>query len=212
MKERAFLILIIISLIAINGFSLFRFYRFKLQSNKDNAISFKNENRESDELYSYKLNFMTNILNSNLQLDNIMIKDSLNSIIPMKEAFYHKQKQLLVCRFSQTYCESCVNFSILILRTWVDSIGVKNVMFLGNYRNNRIFNRTIPLYGIQGMKVYNGSEINIPAEKLGYPYYFVLDSNLQISNVFVPNKGLPDLTSKYLKNIHKRFFNLMQSK
>ena len=205
MKGKKFLILIIFSLFAINIFTLVRFYQLEQQKDASEVISYSQENNESDELHSYMVNFTTNILNSNIQLDSVMIKDSLSNIIPLKKAFNNGQKQILVCRFSKMHCESCVNFSIQILRKWIDSIGMENVMFLGNYPNNRIFNRTKSLYGIQDMIVYNTSVLQIPAEELGYPYFFVLDNSLRISNVFVPDKATPNITNKYLKNIQKKF-------
>ena len=202
MKEKIFLILIIISLLAINAFTLVRFYQLKQQKSEGEEIK---HNKESDELNSYMVNFSTNILNSNFQLNNILVRDSLNNTIPLKTAFNYGQKQILVCRFSKMHCESCVNFAIQNFRNWVDSIGIKNVLFLGNYHSNKIFNREKPLYGIQGMNVYNAFELKIPAEELGYPYYFILDRNLRISNVFVPDKAAPEITNRYLKNIQSKF-------
>ncbi len=205
MKEKTFLILVIFSLITINIFILIRFKNLKQQKVLETAKNSNQESIDNDELNLYKVNFTTNILNSNSQLESVTLKDSLNNLIQLKEVFESKQKQILVCRFSQMHCQSCVNSSIQILRSWVDSIGIKNVMFMGKHRNNRIFNRTIPLYGIQGLKIYNVSQMNNPAENLGYPYYFVLDSSLRISNVFVPNKGLVSITNKYLENIKMKF-------
>ncbi|GAB6013570.1 hypothetical protein [Viscerimonas tarda] len=206
MRGNTFLILIIILLLVINAFIFVRFYQYKKQAPTGDAISYDQESNEEDELHSYKVNFTTNILNSNFQLDSIMIKDPLNNIIPMKEAFGCEQKQMLVCRFSELYCESCVDFALQLFRHWTDSIGVENVLFLGAYRNNRIFNRTKPLYGIQNMNVYNVSELNIPVEERGYPYYFILNYDLTISNVFIPDKATPSITNNYLKMINKRYF------
>lgn len=205
MKEKTFLILVIISLILINVFIIIRFYYFKHHEIANEAIYNNTVFNGNDELHSYMLNFSTSILNSNLQLDGIMIKDTLDEIIPLTEAFNRGQKHILVCRFSKTHCESCVNFSIQKVRACVDSIGKDNVMFLGNYRNNRVFNKIIPLYGIEGLKVYNTSSLNIPVEELCYPYYFVLDESLRISNVFVPDKATPHISNNYLRNIQKVF-------
>jgi len=205
MEKDKLLIMIILSLFAINVFTLVCFFQFKHQKVVDDMIKCNQEDNERDELYAYKVNFTTNILNSNFKLDNVMIKDSINNIIPLKELFHSGRKQMLVCRFSKIHCESCVNFAIQNLRKWADSIGVKNVIFLGNYQNNKIFNRTKPLYGIHDMNVYNSSTFKIPAEELGYPYYFVLDSSLRISNVFVPDKAIPKITNRYLRNVQKKF-------
>ena len=35
--------------------------------------------------------------------------------------------------------------------------------------------------------------------------YFVLDSNLQVSGIFVPNKGVTAVTVKYLEAVKKMF-------
>ena len=72
-------------------------------------------------------------------------------------------------------------------------------------RNNRIFKREIPLYGIRDMDVYNTNTFNIPVEELGFPYYFILNSNLQISNVFIPDKATPSITNIFLKSVNKKF-------
>ena len=173
--------------------------------NENNTFGFAQAGDESDELQTLKLNLAMNILNSDLQMENIMIKDSLSNTVPVSDVFDESQKYLFVCRFSKLHCESCVNYSIQVLKNWVESIGVENVLFLGDYRNNKIFNKEKPLYGIQDMKTYNAPAFDIPAEELGYPYYFVLDRNLQIINLFIPDKATPNITNEYLKMIKTKF-------
>jgi hypothetical protein len=80
------------------------------------------------------------------------------------------------------------------------------MLYLGTYRNNRIFNSVKPLYHIQNQHVYNIQSLNIPAEELGYPYYFMLNEDLTISDVFIPDKAFPSITSDYLRMIKKRYF------
>jgi hypothetical protein len=211
MKEKTFVVLIIFSLILINVYSLNKIRNYKQKLGMDIANGCNNVENKNDELNSYKLNFETNILNSNFKIDSLIIRDTLNNILQIKELFKREQKQFLVCRFSQLNCESCVISSINALRNWIDSIGINNVMFLGNHPNNRIFTRTLSLYGIQTMKVYNVVEFSIPAEQLGYPYYFVLNSNLCISDIFVPNKSFPNITNLYLSHIKERYFPTCQN-
>ena len=134
-----------------------------------------------------------------------MVKDTLNNPIPLKSIFAKGQNQLLVCRFSQQHCESCVDATIQILQNQANQIGVKNIVYLGNHRNNRLFKETIPLYGIEGMRVYNTQGFNIPVEQADYPYFFILDNSLQVSGIFMPNKGVPAVTVKYLEAVKKRF-------
>ena len=203
--KRSFLVVIIILLIVINLFTLIRFYHLKALLPASKAYSFMQAGDESDERITLGLNFTTNILNSDLQLENILIKDSLGNTQSISEIFDEEQKYLLVCRFSDLHCESCVNYSIKMMNHWIDSIGPNNVLFLGNYKNNRIFNRVKPLYGIRDLRTFNTPAFDIPVEELGYPYYFLLDRNLQIVNVFIPDKATPKISNEYLKNIKTKF-------
>jgi hypothetical protein len=192
---------VIISLFAFNAFTLVRFKNLKQHIVKNKVIVNYKKKIKDDELNAYKVSFKANLLSSNIQLDRLMIKDSLNKIIRPKEIFNAGQKQILVYRFSKMHCESCVVASIKIIRKWMDSIGSENIIFLGNYRNNKIFRKTISEYDIENLKFYNTSQFNMAVEEIGYPYFFMLDKNLKTSNVFVPDKGLPKITEEYLKII-----------
>lgn len=200
--SKRFLIFIILSLLAINIYTIVHFYRFKEQNRTVSPQTVS----ESDELHSYRINLATNIQNSNIRLEELSVKDSSGRVFLLREVFMNNQERILVCRFSESHCESCVNFSIQAFRQWADSIGKNNVLFLGNYRNNKLLNQTKPLYGIHRLNVYNLPTLNIPAEELGYPYYFVLNSDLTITDVFVPDKVAPGTVNDYLKMINKRYF------
>ncbi len=200
MKEKTLLFVIIITLLTINIFILIRFDKLK-QQKIANSLVIQNQ---ANKLNAYKISFKTNIMNSGLQLNAITLKDSLNNLIPLKKVFDNNRKQVLVYRFSKIHCESCVVASLKVLRKWVDLIGEKNVLILGNYRNNRIFYRTMKEYGIEYSNVYNTATFNVPAEELGYPYFFVLENDMQIFNAFVPDKGIPQITNEYLRRIQKK--------
>lgn len=203
MKERIFLFFVICALLLINAYTLLRFNNLK---QKNEAIAFSYNLHENEILKIYKSKFITGILNSDFDLGNIKVKDTLNNLIFLKSIFKSEQKQVLVCRFSQSHCESCVDATIQTLLPVIDSIGKDNVVFLGNHHNNRIFKGTLPLYNIEKMNVYNAPTLNLPAEDLGYPYFFILNSSLQTSNVLVHEKGFPQLTIEYLEKIKKRYF------
>ncbi|MDR1756141.1 MAG: hypothetical protein LBR65_04170 [Culturomica sp.] len=198
--NKKWLTFIILLLLAINMYTLTGFHRFKQQYAGISQIS------ENDELHTLKLNFWANIENSRITLEEIVAKDSLNNVLPLSDIWKNGRKQMLVCRFSESHCESCVNFSIQSVLHRVGTIGKEHVLFLGHYRNNRIFNKTKPLYHIHNLNTYNAAELNIPAESLGFPYYFVLNDDLTVSNVFIPDKATPEITDNYLTMINKRYF------
>ena len=205
MSTRLFTSFVIIFLLAGCVFMLLRFRKLQQQKAEAEELCVRMQNKAQEQLNTYQSNLETAISNSNLRLENRMIKDTLNNRIPLKNIFAKGQRQLLVCRFSQQHCESCVDATIQILQKQVNQIGAKNIVYFGNHRNNRIFKKTIPLYGIKGMRVYNTPGFSIPVEQAGYPYFFILDSNLQVSGIFVPNKGVPAVTVKYLEAVKKLF-------
>jgi hypothetical protein len=204
--DKKFLIAIIIALVGINIFTLINFQRYK----KKNVTNASFLLHEQDELNALRVNFSTEIKNNNFQLKDISVKDSLNNRIPLRDLFKNGQSKILVCRFSELHCESCVNYSVKTLLHWVDSIGKDNVLFLGAYRNNKVFNKQKSLYGIDTLDAVNTTTINLPVEELGFPYYFVLDSTLRVFNVCVPDKGAPRINTKYLELIQKRYFKQKQ--
>ena len=100
----------------------------KKATNSHNTFS----DSEKEEADFYRTNYYVNLNNNGMELNDIMLKDSLGIISPLKNLLEKEKKQILVCRFSQFHCESCVNFSF---------IEKENLLFLGSYENNRIFNR-----------------------------------------------------------------------
>jgi len=199
--SKKWFIFIILALLTINIYTLIVIYRFKQHNVSENMkIS------EIDELHTLQLNFETNIENNNIKLEDVSLKDSLGNLLSLNDIWKDGQKQIIVCRFSESYCESCVDFSIKMVLHWVESIGKENILFLGTYRNNRIFNKTKPMYNIHNLTVYNTVALNLPAEELGYPYYFILNSDMTISDLFVPDKVTPTITNNYLRMINKRYF------
>lgn len=196
---RKFLIVVVVALLAINVYTLIQFHEIKNRNLTSARL-------ESSELHAYKSNFMTVIKHSNLVLKDYSIIDSLSRVRSLREILKVRQRPLLVFRFAEQHCESCVNSAIQIFKKDIESIGAQNILFLGSYRNNKLFNRVKPLYGIDSLKVYNVPELDIPAERSGYPYFFVMQSNLMISDTFIPDKGVVSITNSYLKIIYEKYF------
>jgi hypothetical protein len=185
---------IIVLLLTINAITITQFQSFKRKT----MSYIQTLSQQPDELVTLKTNFQVGIENNDLIIETM--QPSSNSL------FEHKQDKLLVCRFSEYNCESCVDYAIKSIQASVALIGKENILFLGSYKNNRIFNKHKPLYGIDSLNVRNIFDLNIPAEKLGYPYYFVIDSTFRLLNIFIPDKGTPQITKNYLELTQKRFF------
>lgn len=161
---------------------------------------------QPDELNALKVNAEMVIGNSDVQLDNVVGIDTINEKRTLRSFFKNDQSKLLVCRFSDMYCESCVDYSIKTLLQWCDSIGKDNILFLGTYRNNKLFNMQKKEYGIDTLATLNVPSLNLPAEELGFPYYFILDSTLTVLNVSIPDKSARNVDYQYFRKIQERFF------
>jgi hypothetical protein len=155
---------------------------------------------------AYENYFFNDLLHFNSNLDNITLVADANQAILLKKMFLENEAEKLICRFSEFYCESCVSYAILKIKNRVDSLGKNNILFLGMYENNTSLKILKSQYNIQDMNVYNTGVLPLPAEKMGFPYYFMLDSTLRVTDVFVPDKAVPELTDRYLKMVEKKYF------
>jgi hypothetical protein len=199
--------LIIAFLIINNVFMLYRFVAIKEQNVGYKKIVDNIEFYYADRIRTHELNFTSTILNSNLTIESLEMKDSLNNVMPLRDIFKQGKESVLVCRFSERYCEDCVVFSMHKLAPWIDSIGKDNIVFLGTHRSNRVFRQIIASYEAQNLTAYNIAGLAIPVEQIGFPYYFMLDSACRVSNVFIPDKTVPPLCDSYLNAVKERYFS-----
>lgn len=208
MSATKFSIIIIFVLIGINIYIVLDYYSYKEKQKQYTNILL----HELEETNIFKANFGFGIENSEYKLTNILLKDSLNNTFPLDSLCKQSSKRLLICRFSELNCESCVNFAINNILQNIDSIGKENILFMGEFKNNKLFNKRKVAYGINNLRVFNSNSLKIPAENLGYPYYFIIDSSRIIHNVFVPDKGMPHISSRYLNLIQKRYFKQIEDR
>lgn len=203
MLKNTILRLSVLVLLGLNIGVLVNFYSYK----KKAALVIHSLRETENNFRPIEKIIKISIVNSDIQLDNISVKDSSNVQIPLKEYFVDRKKYLLVGRFSETNCESCIRHFIKMLKNKVPSpLKKENILFLGDYRNNKLFNKLKVSYGIDTMNVANANGLTIPAEELGYPYFFVIDSTLNILNIFVSDKGSPAIDEKYLDYVQEKFF------
>lgn len=200
-SKKLFIIASVLILAAVIGAITVWHYCTKNEAVSNSMIS------RFDELNSYRTSFITNLENTNLKLKNITVKDSLNKKIDLIDCLKKNKKTVLLCRFSETHCESCVNYAIQSLLQHANIIETDNIIFLGNYKNNRLFNKQKTLYGIDAMDVYNVSSLDIPAEEIGYPYYLICDDALKIINITVPDKNAPKANELFFKLIVEKIIN-----
>lgn len=49
--------------------------------------------------------------------------------------------------------------------------------------------------------------IGLPAEHVHFPYCFVLEENLEVKHLFIPDKVVPMLSEEYFKSIINHYYS-----
>lgn len=199
-KFLVILVLLMMSIIIFTGISYY------LSKQQQPVAQSSQDEHEKDILRAYKVNFIASLKSNGTRLDSIQLKDSTGKLTMLKDLLRDGNNHTLVYRFSEFHCSSCVSAALQAFLKWKLSIDEKNTLILGNYQNNRIFNRTKQTYAIQNLNVYNSSRLELFAEELGFPYFFLLTKDGTITNIFVPDKATPELTNDYFKMINERYF------
>ncbi|GGF45421.1 hypothetical protein GCM10011339_37370 [Echinicola rosea] len=189
----------------LNGVML---YRFVSMDRYNGFLVQLNEHQES-LLASYKSGLQVSAVNGGQQLDSIWAKDSKGRMIPLVDIFDPGQEHILVFRYSESHCESCITASLSVLKEWQSKLGNSNLVLLGDFSNNKIYRKELDMYQLESVRAYNVPRFNLPAENLGFPYFMVLDQEGRTSNVFLPEKGTPDITRHYLEGMARKFGDVL---
>jgi len=138
-------------------------------------------------------------------VSSLMIKNELGQPASLSSLIGGGKK--LVFRFSENYCQMCVDKEIQNLKTIAPKIGTKNILLFSDYKHPngaRIYrqNKQLPF------NVYTLAEngLAIPIEKEETPFYFIMDSSLTAKCLFIPSTESQSLSQYYLNVIANRFF------
>ena len=142
-----------------------------------------------------------------MKMPNILLKEYNGVTIPLEE-YMKGRKEVLVVRVNELYCSDCVNFILQKIGRLSKELNLdENILLIGSYQSS-----TARRYLEKNMKlpstvfdIENGN-LSLPLEEEGFPYCFLLSSDMTILHTFIPDKAVPDLANNYLKNISQRYF------
>ncbi|GAB1405450.1 hypothetical protein MASR1M74_26310 [Lentimicrobium sp.] len=111
-------------------------------------------------------------------------------------------KPVLVLRYSELNCQSCVDDMLTEIKE--DAIfNATNTLLLAYYREpaylyqfKRMNRLELPVFSIQNT--------GLPPDTLNLPYFFLINSKLQINNVYIPEEGDTEAMAAYLAFAAKR--------
>ena len=112
----------------------------------------------------------------------------------------------LVIRFSELNCQDCVNSMAEMIRKFFD-VKKDRILILGSYQSNRTFQLYLNKLGLENYEAYNIAEgaLNDYIDHDNVPYAFLLNNDMRIDNLLIPDFRLAKVTQDYFEIIANRF-------
>lgn len=159
-----------------------------------------------------KTEILENCFVYGLTNDNIILSEDLKVTDKEKQARLLKDivndDTKLIVRISESHCEDCIRFFIVKLlrlaqqKKWNEN----QVIVLASYQDQRSLTIFADRLGIR-FPLYQIEDMPLPVEDIHVPYCFILERNLQVKHLFVPDKYDGRISNTYLEFIDKRYFS-----
>lgn len=179
----------------------FAIYMLLLLNKKNNDHSKRNESllKKIDNIsgmYKHQL-LNSNIFHNQTFDDDLPVFDSDGVKLKLNEIL--KTKETIILRLMETNCRSCISECLSKVDLSDEKIK-NNVIILIVAKNNVSFKSFLNDYSLKGQKCYY-FPYNLKADIFNYPYFFSLNIDLEIKNIFFPEKEIPEFTDVYLRGI-----------
>ena len=190
-------LLIILNLLALRQILQYRTYYFKhIEENNEQLDTVK-------DFEKLKVVISLMIRNSELNIkNNFSVTDSSGKSISFSKLI--RDKKVLVFRYSQLSCTSCVDVQLQRLEQFAKRIGFDRVIVLTTYTSikelnmyKKVNNLSFDMYNIPIGTLKTEMELS------NTPYFFTVNINKHIENIFIPIKTIPELTEEYYSHIEK---------
>ena len=109
-----------------------------------------------------------------------------------------RDDKMLVARYADINCNSCVDTLMTHLAKKYADIGEGRIVVLSNYGSRRDYINFIRINGLD-FEIYNLSAPLCDADSLNVPYMFILEGNKKINDFFIPRKEYPRGIDEYLE-------------
>ena len=110
----------------------------------------------------------------------------------------------IIYKFSENNCMQCVEKYIPFINEFIKRYGKDRVFIIGSYSKAENLFLTLKKHKLLGMNIYNLPPSYLQSEKIetvNSPYVFVLSPDFEVSDVFIPQKEIPQLSSYYQENL-----------
>lgn len=195
MKKQEKYILPIISVLSI---VLVIFLLNKFKKNTDLVCDQVKENNE----------LLTTILSTNLISSNSAVGFKFESNIYVEDEDFNKWKlaniisdNMLIFRISESHCGACDQSGLNSLLNNKQEIQNKNIIILCSFFNTRHLKEYRKKHKIP-YRMYNlKKSINFNIEDLNFPYFLIVNRDLEVVSCFLPDKHFVSFTDDYFYGV-----------
>lgn len=207
MKETKLLKYLFVLIIWICTFILFR--SWQIQKNYANLRK-KHEvfQQNMEEIMNFYIKKDTlQFLSENINLKpNLRIENTDGELIMLNKIFDGRK---IVFRFFEFNCNACYESSYASYKEMINRVGRDNALLLADYQNERNLYVFMRINDFR-CEVYNtkGVELNLEIDKNRVPYFFIVDKNMKVTNVYAIGKiKANELVPKYLNHVYTKYFD-----
>ena len=161
--------------------------------NVTDTIEFIQQEADIDAYY-----MLCGLKSDGIKIDsNILLVSDLGEEILLKE-YIKKNSPFLVFRYSETHCLSCVEEQLRIQSEF--DLNNKNIrmLFLCDFSSRKKLNFFKKTNNIES-DVLVLKDLKLDVDDLNEPYYFLLNDDYAIMNLFIPRISNASLTIEYLE-------------
>lgn len=134
------------------------------------------------------------VLNDRIATDTLKTANSLAQIVT--------DTPILVFRFEEGQCQNCIVFGMLKLENHFQEISINTVVF-ANYSEHYPFKRMSRTLNRKRLPIYNVTDLG-ELDELKVPYFFILNRDLSVEDVFIPEKAFPEITNQYFEALKQK--------
>lgn len=154
------------------------------------------------------VNIQEGIKNNGEVVDNLPLRIGGNATTLQEYAALHSP--LFVIRTNSLYCASCVDYVMNKVERFCKQSGKwkEHILVMGSYDNNNVLKILLQRFDtpLAFCNVPQES-VRLPAEEVLFPYCFVLEENLEVKHLFIPDKVAPTLSNEYFNSIINHYYS-----
>lgn len=155
------------------------------------------------------VNVQEGIKNNGTAMENLSLK--VGDKVTTLQEYANRHSPLFVIRISNLYCANCVDYVMNKVERFCKKEGGKwkdHILVMGSYDSNNALKILLQRLEVP-LTFCNVPQdaIGLPAEHVLFPYCFVLEENLEVKHLFIPDKVVPILSEEYFKSIINHYYS-----